>query len=692
MRWTCWHITFAAMRFVHPEILWALGALSIPILVHLFNFRKFRKVYFSNVSFLREIQVETQSKSRLKHLLILLMRMLAVACIVFAFAQPYIPLNDGAAKQGDRAVSLYVDNSFSMEGQLAGAPLLEIAKNKAIEVARSFGATDKFQVLTNDFEGRHQRLVSREEAIDLLQEIDVSPASRKMSEVFTRQKDILKTSGLENLVAFQFSDLQTGMADPGAVEPDSTVALRIVPTQTDLSDNVAIDSVWFTTPVRQFEQTENLRVRLINTGEEAKEQVSVELIINGAQKAVTLVDVPAKSSAEAELVYTHTEPGTSSGTVRISDYPISFDDTYHFGYEVLGALDILGITENTNLRDPVWAVFGDDPYYRYRAMGANNLDYSQLGKHQLVILNQLSKVSSGLVAELSKYVTNGGSLCIIPSPDVDFSSYNELLGAVQIGQINARTGGNTDVSRIEYEHELFEGTFDEKDSRIDLPKVTGWYALGAAGGTTAVVLSLRNGLPFLTASNPGSGRAYFFSVPLDAGFSNLSGHAVFPASMLRMAVLSAPSAPPAYTLGKDQVIEIRNRTLSGEETFRLRETQSGFEFIPAHRNAGGNTQIFTPSDLNTAGNYAVMKGDEVIATTGFNFNRSESVSETYEPEELLTVLEQSGWKTAALITGDLQTIGSQAAELEEGRKYWWTMIIWALIFLAAEILLIKYWR
>ena len=163
------------MKFVHPEILWALTALSIPIIVHLFNFRKFRKVQFSNVSFLREIRQETKSKSRLKHLLILFSRLLAVAAIVFAFAQPYFPRSDSSILPGDKAVSLYIDNSFSMEAQGEQGLLLELAKSKAIEVAAAYGATDRFQLLTNDFEGRHQRFVGRDEVVEMIQAVGFSP-------------------------------------------------------------------------------------------------------------------------------------------------------------------------------------------------------------------------------------------------------------------------------------------------------------------------------------------------------------------------------------------------------------------------------------------------------------------------------------------------------------------------------------
>ncbi|MBL0031994.1 MAG: BatA domain-containing protein [Bacteroidetes bacterium] len=79
------------MQFIYPEFLFALSVLAIPIIIHLFNFRRFKKIYFTNVRFLKEIKQDTQSKSKLKHLLVLLSRLLALTFLVLAFAQPFIP-------------------------------------------------------------------------------------------------------------------------------------------------------------------------------------------------------------------------------------------------------------------------------------------------------------------------------------------------------------------------------------------------------------------------------------------------------------------------------------------------------------------------------------------------------------------------------------------------------------------------
>ena len=118
------------MQFLYPGFLFALSLISIPIIIHLFNFRRFKKIYFTNVKFLKEIKEETSSQSKLKHFLVLLSRILAVLFLVFAFAQPYFPAEDKKIVSGENAVSVYVDNSFSMESVTREGTLLDESKKK----------------------------------------------------------------------------------------------------------------------------------------------------------------------------------------------------------------------------------------------------------------------------------------------------------------------------------------------------------------------------------------------------------------------------------------------------------------------------------------------------------------------------------------------------------------------------------
>jgi len=117
------------MLFQYPAFLFALAALAIPIIIHLFYFRRFKTVYFTNVRFLKEVKEETSARQKLRNLLVLLMRCLAVAALVFAFAQPFIP-KDVEVRQGQKLVSVFVDNSFSMRAMSEDVPLLEKAKQR----------------------------------------------------------------------------------------------------------------------------------------------------------------------------------------------------------------------------------------------------------------------------------------------------------------------------------------------------------------------------------------------------------------------------------------------------------------------------------------------------------------------------------------------------------------------------------
>src|SRR5688572_5458722 len=123
------------MKFVNPSFLYALFALAVPVIIHLFNFRKFKRVYFTNVRFLKDVKQETQSKSKLRHLIVLACRILAITLLVLAFAQPFLPVTDAHIVRGDRAVSVFIDNSFSMDAINKSGRLLDEAKNNAKEIA-----------------------------------------------------------------------------------------------------------------------------------------------------------------------------------------------------------------------------------------------------------------------------------------------------------------------------------------------------------------------------------------------------------------------------------------------------------------------------------------------------------------------------------------------------------------------------
>jgi len=153
------------MKFLFPAFLFALFTIAIPIIIHLFSFRQYKTVYFSNVSFLKDIKKESKNKSRLKQLLILIARILTLIFLVFAFAQPYIPTTTDGKKQPNQIVGIYIDNSFSMNALSENGQLLEVARNKALEICLAYPVGTKFKLLTNDLKPKHQNVFNKEQFI-----------------------------------------------------------------------------------------------------------------------------------------------------------------------------------------------------------------------------------------------------------------------------------------------------------------------------------------------------------------------------------------------------------------------------------------------------------------------------------------------------------------------------------------------
>jgi hypothetical protein len=387
------------MRFVYPEFLFALLLVAIPIIIHLFNFRRFKKIYFTNVKFLKDIKEETTSRSKLKHLLVLLSRILAVSFLVFAFAQPFIPVGNKSVVSNDKTVSVYIDNSFSMESVTREGTLLDEAKKKAREIAMAYKPSDNFQLLTNDFEARHQRIINREEFLDLIDQVKTSPATKNLSEIVSRQTDALNNSGAKSKLIYLLSDYQKTSADIKDLHADTSVTINLIPLNEQATANIFIDSCWFTSPVIQVNKPCELNVRIKNSSDNDLENVSLKLAINGNQKSLAGIVSKANSTVDTKLNFTLSENGWQKGELSITDHPITFDDTWYFSFEVKQNLQILCI--NKKSESPyIKALFSSDNYFILNNSNAEQIDYATLPRNNVVFLNELNSVSSGLANEL----------------------------------------------------------------------------------------------------------------------------------------------------------------------------------------------------------------------------------------------------------------------------------------------------
>lgn len=692
-------LSIFTMSFLYPNILWGLLAVTIPVIIHLFNFRKFRKIYFTNVRFLEELKQQTRKQSRLRHLLVMIARILAIAALVLAFAQPYIPKVKNAARpDAISQVNVYIDNSFSMEALATNGPLLEAAKVKAREIAAAYRSSDLFMLTTNDFEGRHQRWLSKEEFTQMIDEIQIAPAVRTVSEVTDRQYESFSDAPGQAKVCYLISDFQLSISDFEKVKPDSLVSVWLIPLQASRTENLYIDSCWFVSPVYQLNQGVKLVARIVNDSQTNYEKVPLKLMVNGNQKALASFDIQPGTFHDVELPFTNYENGIQSGTLEISDYPVIFDDQMFLTYNVAGSIPILAI--NGQDESPYLnSLFGKDSAFQFVNNSYKNIDYNRLLDYNMVIINELNELSSGLIQELTAYLENGGTLLIIPSPKGDMASQREFLSSIGSNYYLNFVTEDTRVSSLDLNNPVFADVFEKTATgdrtldNTDLPAVKAYYEISRQlQSSQMVIMSMLNGKAFLTHESAGKGQIYLLAVPLEEQYSNFARHAVFVPALYRIALLSAASDPLYYIIGRDNKIELSNTFLKGDNTLKIASASGDFEFIPGLQNVNKKLNIRIYNQIRKAGHYKLLKNNEILKGLSFNYNRKESEMKFAGRTELQDFISRYSLSNTRIIADIGKPLSDAIKDMNQGTRLWKLFIILALVFLGIEIILLRVWN
>jgi len=679
-----------SMNFLFPTFLIGLAAIAIPIIIHLFNFRKYKKVYFTNVQFLKELKQESDSKSKLKEWLILAMRILAIVCLVFAFAQPFIP---GKVKtvQGEKAISIYIDNSFSMESTNKKGTLLENAKTFATEIVNTFNASDKFQLLTNDFEGKHQRFISKEEFIEQLNDVKISSATKSINDVIKRQQDFLQNSSSKNKRIFLLSDFQKNTSVISKTDIDTSIAISCIPIISSEVNNVYIDSVWFETPVQQYETQQIIHAVVINKSNKDIENGSLKLYINDAQVSLASFNVSAGNKKDVSISFTVKTKGINKGVLKIEDYPITYDDNFYFSFNAQTTINALVINgKDTKTAGNFRSLMQNDSLFIYKENNEASIDYSVFAQTNIIVLNELSTLTSGLTSELQKFVNAGGSVVVFPSKKSDIASYNTAFQSLQLPQIIKLDTTNIKTQSINFEQGLYEGVFDKMDQRMDLPKVFEHFEFSKTTNSNSQgLVLLQNGQFLISLNTLGNGKVYLFSIPSDETSSNLLKHALFVPTLIKMSILSLKPSPVYYKTAINEVISLNSTSNFSDKPLHIIKIDKKVDVIPEHRLLNNATALYTQNQITEAGHYNVEENNVIVKDLAFNFDRKESDMNFMTQEDLQKQIDEKGLKNVSVIELNEKSLTNALQEVNDGKKLWKLFLILALMFLAAEILIIR---
>jgi hypothetical protein len=687
------------MKFLYPAFLLALFTIIIPILIHLFSFRRFTTVYFSNVNYLKSIKKESKKKTRLKHLLMLLARILTITFLVFAFAQPFIPADNHQAVNDNQIVTIYIDNSYSMNAISTRGQLLEQARIKAFEIADTYPVGTSFRLVTNDLHPRHQHLFNKEQFIQQITDVKLSSKTVTLSLINNRIKSgYTYPTPNRGTTTYYLSDFQNRITDLQNFVPDSLFYSYFLPLSPDLTANLYIDSCWMETPAHKLGQEEQLNVRIINQSDEAYMNLPVKFYLNDTLKSLGNFDIGPRGEKVVEMRYMNLSTGLQLGHAEISDYPVTHDNLYYLNYNVQPELKALAIYSSAypgknGLR---WlrALFTGDDYVNFEEMAVENLTISRLAEFNAIFIFNVFDISSGLVSELARLAENGTTILFFPEPEGNIQNYNEFLSRLSANRIERFDTTRQRLGGIEWQHPVYARVFRERTTEIDFPEINGNFIFSPAVRIAETpLLWFRNGSKALSIQTTGNGNLAVFGFPLSDLNETFARHILFVPTLYSLVINSLPQQMLAYTIGIDAHATLPNVAGRDITSWSVLLPENQQSFIPQITTSEENRlRMQLSSMFDKAGHYRVLDGEEMAAAISMNYDRRESDFRFNTFSQLREEVQKYNLKFTTVVQNQEGRFSEAFDEITSGKRIWKWFIVLALLFIAAEAAIARFWK
>lgn len=643
------------MHFKHPEILYFLFLLAIPILVHLFQLRRFKKEYFTNVRFLKELSIQTRKSSKLKKWLLLATRLLILACIIIAFAQPFFEAKDN--KNVTNEMYILLDNSFSMQAKGQKGELLKRAVEDLLEHAPE---NQNFSLITNSETYWNTDIKSiRNDLQKLTYSAAPFQADNLMAKVKSRKspynKDIIV---ITDAVGLQQKHLKS---------IDKNFNTYFINPKAEQKNNVSVDSVFISETLDNFYE---IGVTLSAYGKIEKE-IPVGLYNNQKLAAKTSVTFDV---AKKTLHFTIPKQDFH-GYVSITDTGLEYDNMLYFSISKPEKTKVISIGDAEKSQYLARIYTSDE--FNFNNFTTQNLDYNLLEKQDAIILNELKEIPQALQTTLKSFVEKGGNLVVIPASETSVAGMNAFLGNFGAIQFRALQETQKLITKIAFGNPLYSAVFEKKIENFQYPDTKSAFAVSTQ---SPAILSYEDQGIFLTSIQNPTAAVYVFAAPINKVNSNFQNSPLIVPTFYNMAQNTQKTGVSAITIGDNRPFLV-DATLSKDEIVNIKgNSETNEKFIPIQQVLNNKVKLSFNDNPQRAGNFGIFKQDELLRNISFNYNRSESDIST---------------DNSALLSeyNVVESVESVFDTLQTGRtnnEIWKWFVLLTILFLVAELLIQKF--
>ncbi|RTY95248.1 BatA and WFA domain-containing protein [Flavobacterium sp. GT3R68] len=640
------------MQFKHPEILYFLFLLVIPILVHLFQLRRFKKEYFTNVRFLKELSIQTRKSSKLKKWLLLATRLLILAAVIFAFAQPFFAAKDNKSSANEMYIVL--DNSFSMQAKGQKGELLKRAVQELLENTPEH---QNFSLITNS---------------ETFWNTDIKSIQKELQNLKYSASPFLLESAMAKIKSRKspFNKDVVVITDAIGLEPkhlksvDSTFNTYFITPKAEQKNNVSIDSVFIHQTLEDFYE---IGVKLSAYGEKTND-LPIALYNQNKLIAKTLT----KFEGKIKTINFTIPKKDFHGYVTISDNGLTYDNILYFSIskpEKINAISI-GAPEKSDFLSRIYT----SEEFNYNNSALASLDYNSLDKQHAIVLNELPEIPQALQTTLKSFVQKGGNLIVIPSAENPVSNINSFLsnfGKIQFGSIQ---NNEKLVTEISFQHPLFRSVFEKKIDNFQYPNTKTSFAINSSN---ASILGYEDHSIFLTSLQNQLSSVYVFSAPINKTNSNFQNSPLIVPTFYNMAQNSQKTGVVALTIGNNQPFLV-DAKLSKDEIVNIKNPTE--KFIPVQQLLNTKVKLTFNDYPEQAGNYGIFKQDQFLKNISFNYNRTEGNLALADDNIL------NDYK----VIDSIETVFNTFQTDRTNNEIWKWFVILTLLFLVTEVFIQKF--
>jgi hypothetical protein len=669
------------MSFLTPLFLIGVGAIAIPIIVHLIQRERKHVINFPSLMFVQKIPYQSVRRRRIRHWFLLLMRMAALILIVAAFARPFLPEKAAAAVAaigGNREIVVLLDRSASMGHEDRWAKAQEAARN----AVGSIGVNDKATLILCDknTEEAVRSTSDRGRLESAIAAAKVTAGATRLGPALKQAESILSRSTLQRREAILISDFQkTGWTGSEDVHFSDTQKLTTISVATEKFENISVPSATFARGTFSGQERITVTAGLNHRGGDAVSGVPVALDLGGRELESQKVSVVPNTSTSVTFgQFTLAEPAMH-GVVKAGADALPADNAFHFVLTPSQSMSVLLIDggdgdASFHLRRAL--AIGNAPVFQVEVVPAARVTPPMLERRAVVIMNNTTLPPGLAGGALKQFVERGGGLLVALGDRAAWPTSEADLLPGRLGNTIERSeprGGT--IGYRDYSHPVFEVFKGARGGDFSAARVHRYRSL-EKGANDRVLARYDDGAVTAAERRVGAGRIVVWTTSFDDTWSDFPRTAVYLPLVHQMV---------KYLGQYENTLSWRTVGDVVDLSALMKTRADRVVMTPKNERVVMRAAENLPLELNEQGVYEIRASDNASARPeriAVNIDPAESDLTPLDPQELVATV--TGRANPSAVSSVEPTVLTPA-EAERRQGLWWYLLMAGLMILAAEV-------